>query len=53
MNRELMEKCHQYLSIVDSMEGSEWYMNEFRKNPNWSLGLTQTVIALKKALDQQ
>lgn len=50
--KEILSKALRYLQIVDSMEASnwEWYLNEFRGHEDWEIGLTTTIVELKKIL---
>ena len=50
--KEILSKALRYLQIVDSMEASnwEWYLNEFRGHEDWEIGLTTTIVELKKML---
>ena len=54
IEKETLEKAVKYLQIVDSMEASNWnwYLNEFRGHKDWEIGLTTTIIELKKILKE-
>ena len=46
IEKETLEKAVKYLQIVDSMEATEWYLNEFRGHEDWEIGLTTTIKGL-------
>ena len=52
--KELLSKAVRYLKIIDSMEASnrEWYLKEFRGHEDWEIGLTTTIIGLKRILEE-
>jgi len=52
IEKETLEKAVKYLQIVDSMEATEWYLKEFRGHKDWEIGLSTTIIELKKILKE-
>ena len=50
--KEILSKAVRYLQIVDSMESTMWYCDEFRQHELWEVGLTTTVNQLNKILEE-
>jgi len=49
-DRATLRNAIQYLKIIEDMQKTnpDWYMKEFRKHEDWSIGLTHTISEAEK-----